>query len=858
MKISVNWLKWCGLENPAPEGIDALVERIGAQLGAIEEVVNLGDKYKGVLVARVVSCEGHPDADRLHVCKLDDGGVAKNVERDENGYVQVVCGAPNVREGLLVAWLPPGAAVPESIEAGDPFVLEARALRGVVSNGMLASPRELAIGESHEGILEIDSDEAKPGMALADVYELNDTIIDVENKMFTHRPDCFGQLGVAREIAGIYGQSFYSPDWYLHVLTDELGQDGPTLPLTVRNELPQEVPRFMAAALSGVQVKPSPVWLQSYLARVGVRPINNVVDITNYIMLLTGQPLHAYDYDKVLAQDAGAQTASLVVRYPREGEKITLLNGKEITPRSQAMMIATENKLIGVGGVMGGADTEVDENTKNIILECATFDMYSIRRTSMAHGLFTDAVTRNNKGQSPLQNDRVLAKTVQMLRQLAEAHVAAPIADSNHLDAVTRDRDAMHAAVKVSRQFINSRLGFDLTVQAMATLLTNVEFTVQLDGDDLIVTAPFWRTDIEIPEDIVEEVGRLYGFDHLPKVLPKRDLTPAAKSHMFELKKRIRNILSSAGASEVLSYSFVHSNLLQKAGQDPARAFQLANASSPDVQYYRLSLTPSLLDKVHQNVKAGYDQFALFEMGMSHNNTVFENMLPAESARLSFVYAAKNDGPDAAYYMAHYYLQYVLPQIHDCYDIVSWHGLSEYAQNALAGKNTELLDYAALAAPYEMARTGFVLDKSDPQGLPVAIAGEFRRTVVKAFKLPEKCAGFEILLNHVTPPVRPLYQAKSRFPKVEQDICLKVDADRTYGDVFNFMQAKFADIEPENTAWELSPIDIYQRQDDLKHKQITLRLSIASFDKTLTDAEVARMLDQVADAAAQGLGAQRI
>ncbi|MGH7241369.1 MAG: hypothetical protein ACREGB_03680, partial [Candidatus Saccharimonadales bacterium] len=242
MKISLNWMKQFGgqgLDVP----VDALVKRIGAQLGAVEEVENLGEKYQGIVIAQVVSCVDHPNADRLHVCAIDDGGVTPDVKRDENGYVQVVCGAPNAREGITVAWLPPGATVPESVGAGEPFVLEARELRGVISNGMLASPKELALGDSHEGILEIDpiqwtpgQAEIKPGADFAKVFGLDDTIIDIENKMFTHRPDCFGQLGVAREIAGISGQQFSSPSWYADK-PEFPGGDG--LSLEVVNESPE-------------------------------------------------------------------------------------------------------------------------------------------------------------------------------------------------------------------------------------------------------------------------------------------------------------------------------------------------------------------------------------------------------------------------------------------------------------------------------------------------------------------------------------------------------------------------------------------------------------------------------------------
>jgi phenylalanyl-tRNA synthetase beta chain len=413
MKVSVNWIKqFTKVELP----IDDLVATIGAQLGAVEEVVDLGAKYQGVLVAKVVSCEKHPNADKLSLCWIDDGGAAQNVDRNKSGHVQVVCGAPNVKAGLTVAWLPPGATVPSTYD-NDPFVLEARELRGVVSNGMLASSKELAISDYHEGIVELDI-EAVPGTNFAELYELNDYIIDIENKMFTHRPDCFGILGVAREIAGITGQKFESPDWYKTPL-DRIKPGKNQLKLEVKNDITDLVPRFMAVAMTDVGHGNSPLIIQTYLSRVGIRPINNVVDVTNYLMILTGQPTHAYDYDKL-------NDGKLETRLSRKGDRLDLLNGKSITFEDNSTILITSNDMpIGIGGVMGGAETEVNAATKNIVIECANFDMYSIRRASMRHGLFTDAVTRFNKGQSLLQNEIVLEEAVATMQYVAGAHVAS-------------------------------------------------------------------------------------------------------------------------------------------------------------------------------------------------------------------------------------------------------------------------------------------------------------------------------------------------------------------------------------------------------------------------------------------------
>lgn len=458
MKISLNWIKEFV---DVKVNIDELVAKIGAQLGEVEEVINLGERYEGIVVARVVACEKHPNADKLSVCKIDDGKVTKGVKRDANGYVQVVCGAPNVRKGITVAWIPPGVIVPSSFD-GDQFTLEARELRGMVSNGMLASGKELAINDDHDGILVIDKP-CEPGTPLTEVYKLDDYIIDVENKMFTHRPDCFGQLGVAREIAGIQGIKFTSPDWYLDIL-DKLTVEGKNrLSLEVQNKLPDLVPRFMAVPIANVKVQKSPIMIQSFLSRVGIKPINNIVDITNFVMSLTAQPLHAYDYDKVAALD-GSKDATLLVRKVKKGEKIALLNGKTVEPRADAIMIATKKELIGVGGVMGGSTTEVDNDTKNIILECANFDMYSIRRTSMANGLFTDAVTRFNKGQSPRQNDKILAYAVAWVQKLAHGDVAGKVQDD-------RNDVGNLKPVIVTQDFINARLGTKLTDKQITKIL---------------------------------------------------------------------------------------------------------------------------------------------------------------------------------------------------------------------------------------------------------------------------------------------------------------------------------------------------------------------------------------------------
>lgn len=837
MKFSLNTLlainqRYGCADDISALGLDALVDKINAQLGALDDVKSFGDKYQGIVIAKLVDCQPHPNADKLRVCTIDDGGNTPDVKRDEQGHVQVVCGAPNARAGLTVAWLPPGSTVPETYDK-EPFVLEARDFRGVVSNGMLASLKELGLGDNHDGILEIDG-ERQPGADFAQEFGLaGDVIFDIENKMFTHRPDLFGFLGISRELAGIQGIAFKSPAWYAPK-SEFPAVEADELPLSVKNDLPDLVPRFTAVVMRDVKVGPSPVWLQVELAKLGQKSINNIVDYTNWFMLETGQPLHAFDYDKVKALSAG--DAAMVVRHPNPGEKIKLLNGKEIEPRAEAIMIATDKELISVGGVMGGVATEVDADTTNIILECANFDMYSIRRTSMEHGLFTDAVTRFTKGQSPLQNLTVLAKTVIEIREHANGKVASEVIDvSNSLSEQN--------TVPITSDFVNQRLGLNLTPLEIKRLLENVEVGVSDDAGKLSIHPPFWRTDIGIAEDIVEEVGRLYGYDKLPLELPPRDVTPTDRDPMLDLKARLRGYLSRAGANEVLTYSFVNGDLLNKVGQDSGQAFEIANALSPDLQYYRLSLTPSLLDKIHANLKSGYDKFALFELGRAHFIGAEDEGVPIGFERLACVVSAspKQAGKSAAYYDARLYLMQVLAGFN----------LSERA----VFEPLELGDTVDhMTLYYQPGRSAAV--KIDD--VVIGYIGEYKSSVRKSLKLPDYTAGFELHLTLLDLKVGKHYVALPKFPKVTQDITLKVPVELSYQELFSFVRSRVDDLQPDKSLSILSPIDIFQKSDEPSAKRVTLRLVISNYQRTLTDVEINKLLDKVAAEADVQLKAQRV
>ncbi len=851
MKVSLNTVKqYIDFDLPS---VDELVAKINAQLGGVEEVIDLGKRYEDATIAKVVKCEKHPNADKLSVCEID-AGTGENV--------QVVCGAPNVREGIFVVWLKPGSTVPSTYEDKEPFVLDARELRGVMSNGMLASAKELGIGDSHEGILEIDPSEwkpndvaIKPGESFAKAFGLDDTIIDIENKMFTHRPDLFGQLGVAREIAGIHNQKFISPDWYTNEVKFE-GGDG--LELEVFNDAHEKVPRIMFASLKNIEIKPSPLWLQCALVAMGGKPINNIVDVTNYVMLLTAQPTHAYDYDKIRGKKIGARMA-------RKGESIKLLNDKTYELTKDDIVIADGEGAIGLGGIMGGGDSEVDENTKSTVLEVATFDMYAVRKSAMRHGVFTDALTRFNKGQSPLQNDHIMNLLIKSIIDTTNAELGRVFDEKINMLWDT-------STVSVSRRFIQDRLGGIPNDSKIAELLKNVEFQVidagggaveyegtrfnddgsitvrdnrnAVYGANMTIKPPFWRTDIQQAEDIVEEVGRLYGFDKLPRELPQRSMIPTPKNTKRELKQSIREALSKAGANEVLTYSFVHEKTLTRAGQDPVHAYQLSNALSPELQYYRIGLTPSLLDKIHMNSKAGYDKFALFELNKVHFKGEMdqdEPDVPNEDDHVSLVlaYNDKQAPIGAPFYYARNYLEQVLHL-----DAVNFVPLTNFAIDSdVRG--------AQLTAPYDPKRSAVVVKDDQVWG----VVGEFNQATKRSFKLPVFSSGFEVRLDSFT-MTNADYQPLSRYPSVMQDVSFKVKSDVAYEALVNVVESALA--KSKDVDVKISPIGIYQSENDRAFKTITLRLRITSYEQTLSDSQVRPIIDWAVKNAKTTLNAEVI
>lgn len=823
MKVSLHTIRqFIDFELPP---IDQLVANINTQLGGVEEVIDLGAKYKDAKIVRVVECEKHANADKLSVCKIDAG---------TGELIQVVCGAPNVHSDMWAIWLPPKSIVPATFGDDEPFVLSARDIRGVTSNGMLASARELAIGDDHDGIVEIKEDDLPEGKVLCEgvsfarIFGLDDFVVDIENKMFTHRPDLFGQIGVAREIAGILGKKFSSPDWYTTLPKFTTVSE---LPLEVFNDTPQYAPRLMAVVLKDIEVKQSPLWLRCALVAMGGKPINTVVDATNYVMFMTAQPTHAYDYDKIRGHKIG-------VRMARDGEAITLLNKKTYTLSKNDIVIADGEGAIGLAGIMGGGNSEVSSETKNIILEVANFDMYTLRKSSMEHGLFTDALTRFNKGQSPYQNPYVINMLMENIISISDGSQASDVFDLG-MDKTDSSTIYKTESLGVSADFINTRVGLTLGNNEIKDLLENVEFKVDNNNEELSINSPYWRQDIHLPEDIVEEVGRLYGYNRMPLELPTRSTKPTPRNEQREFKQMLRSLLARSGANEVLTYSFVHERILNNALQNKNDAYQISNALSPDLQYYRLSITPSLLDKIHGNIKSGHDDFAIFEIGKAHGKQLGmdDENLPVESSHVAFVYANKQHESSSPFYMAKTYLEFLAHRL----------GISlDYEQ---LGKEST----SPLVAPFEPKRSAIVTEKVS--GEFIGIIGEFKYSVVENFKLPMNTAGFELNINTLlatASDVAAKYRPLSRYPSSDRDISIRVNESTHYKQVREALESALGSI---NIDYHIEPISIYQ-PDNTDMKTFTFRLSFSSYEKTLTSEEVNTFINQAADTLSATIGAE--
>lgn len=765
MKISLNWLKkYVKIPNKVSD--DELIRLIGARLVEVEGVIDETHKYDSIYVVRVESCEKIPNT-HLTLCQINAGGPE---------LVQVVCGAPNVHEGMMAVWIAPGAIVPASVKEDAPFTIGKRKMQGFESCGMLAGADELDFGDDHSGIVEIEPEIAKPGDLLADIFELNDLVLEIENKSLTHRPDCFGMVGFAREVAGILGEKFVEPDF--KPVGFELSMN---TPVSVSIEDSNICQRYSAVLLEkhGELQKKYLSWQDTVLSKSGMKPINLIVDATNYLMLLTGQPLHAFDYDKFL-EIGNNNKANIVVRLAKDGEKIVLLDDTEVQLNENDIVICSGSTPVALAGAMGGKSTMIDDSTRNIIIESATFSLYNLRKTQMAHGIFSEAITRFTKGQPAYQTMTVANLCARMLSGGFRVFGKAD----------EYPKPSKEIVVKITTAEINALLGTNYDRELVIKTLNNVGFVVKRFREELNVVVPEWRTDIHIKEDIIEEVGRLLGYDNIDLALPLHSTSNA--NSWFEFKKCVRSLLLRLGANELLTYSFVSQRLLEKVGQDLDNSYKIVNSISPDLQYIRQSLVPSLLEKSYKNEKIPIDRFAIYEINKIYRKEfeLDKDGVPNERMSLGLIIAERK-GTGTAFYKAKKYLERILEEFN------------------LKGEYISLIHDVAEARPFESKRSAEVF----VGGEYVGIVGEFKNSVRNSFKLAPYLAGFEINLDVIM-------KLASKKKKIHLEESNEIDLTVTTMDSYDKALEKVQKEYPNSL---ITPGTIYQAEGQ-KDKNITFHI----------------------------------
>ena len=580
MKAPVSWLReYVPIELPLNE-LAQLLTMSGTEVGGIEQT---GSEWGPVVVGHATRVNPHPNADRLRLVTVDYGG-------DETA--EVVCGAPNVAAGQKIAYAAIGAMLTDPYKGGVSKLKKAR-IRGVVSTGMVCSQKELGLSDEHEGILVLP-DNAPIGTPLVDY--LGEAILDLD--LTPNRGDCLGMLGIAREVAALTGQPFSEPD-------RDYPEEGPEVGslASVRIDDPDLCARYTATVLQNVKLGPSPDWLAARLAAQGQASINNIVDITNYVMFEYGQPLHAFDLD-------GVGNHAIIVRRAYAGERLTTLDDVDRELDDDMLVIADPEKAIGLAGVMGGGNTEITKKTVNVLLESATFNGSNNRKTASALEMNTEATLRFEKGLLPGLSERAVRRATRLILQIAGGTAARGI-----LDAYP-NRDAPPIKVELTRGRLSRVMGVDYTDEQVLSTLESIGLEVSLTPDGYMVEQPYWRPDINIPEDVVEEVARIIGFEEIPATGISDEIPAWSPQPDREFKELIKDTLAELGMREVINYpTSTPEKMARVRPPDAPPPIGLKNPIASDHEFLRTTLRESVLDTVARNTHTWRSAIALFEIG---------------------------------------------------------------------------------------------------------------------------------------------------------------------------------------------------------------------------------------------------
>ena len=779
-----------GREVGADEGA-ALLTGAGLEVEALER---LGGGFSGVVVAEVVASARHPKADKLTLVDVVDraGGTA----------TRVVCGASNVpAPGGRVLWARPGARLP----GPDGGVLEigSRALKGVESAGMLCSEKELGIGEDAGGIAVLAGDEARAplGATAQDALRLSDSVLEVSAP--ANRPDTLGHLGLARELCALVGGRLRSGEVDLAPVTDVEMSAAQLVAIEIDD--PEGCPRYVGRVIDRLTVGPSPGWMRRRLQAVGVRPISNLVDVTNYVLFELGHPLHAFDYRRVT-------DGTIRVRRARAGERMTTLDGQERALEPGDLLICDAREPVALAGVMGGQDSEVADDTSRVLLEAAAFDPRTVRRTARRLGLRSEAATRFERGVDPHGAERASRRAARLLAELGGGRVADGV-----VDAYPRPPERSWIRLRASRA--SALAGFAIERDAAAGALRRLGLEIENAGaDELRVAAPSFRPDLTREVDLIEEVLRLQGYDQLPATLPSLATGPSA--HTDRRPEVVRRVLTGLGWNEAITFGFTSPARIRALGLadgDPRlQMVALRNPMTVDQSVMRTSLLPNLLSALARNLKHDVSDVALFEVGSVFLPSGGE--LPDEPRRLAGILCGRRagwlgSGPEVDFFDAK--------------------GAIERVVEELAPGARGLRFEPARDRPY--LHPGVAARIFLPDGTELGEVGEVRSNVRREFEIAPVCFVFDLDLERLPDPDPRQMRAVPRYPAVTRDISLFVAAETPAGRVRDLVLER-----SDPLIEQVRVLEEYRDPERVPAGQKGLLWSITyrSSEKTLTDEEV--------------------
>jgi phenylalanyl-tRNA synthetase beta chain len=807
MKVTVNWIQKY-LPELKIDDIQQFRHKIDTRLTEVEDVEIKGRGLANLIAVEIVESVEHPTSNKLRVCKVNIG---------EAELVQVVCGAPNALVGLKTILCPPGGSVVDPQDHSKEISIGSRAVAGVQSNGMLCSPAELGLSHIHENIIELPSSTPN-GMPLTELFK--DTVVEIQNKAIPHRPDCFSHVGLARELGTIFKTKMVGDA--VEQLTDFTVTADDQIDFAVEIKATDACQRFTAIALTNITVAPSPLWLQIQLIYCGIRPINNVVDATNYVMLDIGQPLHAFDFDKIAGN-------KIIVRNAAKNEKITTLDGKERVLTNSMVVVADKEKPQAVAGIIGGQDSEITTQTKTIVLEAGNWEMYQTRGTSRVLGVRTEASGRFEKGISPQLTKIALYKAAQMISDLAGGEIASPIYDYN-------PNPQSNQIVAFNTGLVKRLLGIEMDKEDLIDILESLGIEVinknQIPAEamgrdeintELSLDIPYYRRDLKKQEDILEEIGRMYGYENVQPSLPNRNVAPNTLNKRLTILREVKLRIVAAGFNEIYTYPMVGQDMYDSATMDTTDLIKIKNPISPELAMVRNQILPSLLNKVHINLDDGYINFGLFEVDKVAIKERQANGLPKQIVKAAGIFVATDEDEALAY-------------VHKAIRLLS----QALQQPIHVRQNSKIADKYGYLHPGKAGEL-YVGDNA------IGAVGITHQQVNDNFYIKGMhVAGFEIhelekLIDNVieSNPVRP-YQPISDQPAVIRDISMW-DSEKVSeaGELVRFIKSQQI---PQLVGFDVLDIFI----NEAGRRSITFRSYLQDQDKTLEANEITELTDKLA------------